>query len=97
MVVGPVTGPRTLAVKVGTLVPASDAGLGTSKLTVVANKSGERVKVERVVLMSVPGWVKSEAASAGTPSELVGPMSTLLVSVTGVVKDVISAGLGETV
>lgn len=65
--------------------------------SVVSGKSGERVEVEIVVLMSVPGWVESEAVSVGTASETVEPRSIMLVSVTGVVKDVVSGGLRETV
>lgn len=96
MIAGVLTGPRTPAVNVGTPGLASDAGLVASK-PVVATKMGERVDVEIVVLMCVPGWVEREAVSAGTPSETVGPRSALLVSVTGVVRDVISAGPRETV
>lgn len=95
MVAGLLTGPRSPAVEVGIPVLASDAGLVASK-PVVTNKTGERVELE-IVVMSVPRWVESEAVSAGTPSEIVGPRSTLLVSVAGVVKDIIFAGLRETV
>lgn len=96
VVAGVLTGPRTPGVKVGILVLASDAGLEASE-PVVTSKMGERVEVEIAVRMSVPGWMEGEAVSAGTPSEIVGPRSPPLVLVTGVVKDVISAGLGETV
>lgn len=96
MVAGVLTGPRSPAVKVGIPVLASDAGLVASK-PVVANKMGERVELEIVLLMSVPRWVESEAVSAGTPNEIVGPRSTPLVSVAGVLKDVISSGLRKTV
>lgn len=71
MVSGVLTSPRTPAVNVEIPVPASDAGLVASK-PVVAKKVGERVEVE-LVLMSVPGPVESEAVSAETPGETVGP------------------------
>lgn len=96
MVSGVLTSPRTPAVNIEIPVPASDAGLVASK-PVAAKKVGERVEVELVVLMSVPGPVESEAVSAETPGGTVGPRSTLLVLVTDVAKDVVSAELKESV
>lgn len=96
MAAGVLTGPRTLAVKVGPPVLASDAGLVADK-PVVPNNTGEGVDVEIVVLTSVPRWVESETVSTGTPGETAGPRSTLPLSVTGVVKGVVSGGLRETV
>lgn len=100
MVVGLLAGSRTPRVvgRAGMPVPASDAGPVAGE-PVVSDDPRKRVEAETLVLWSVTGWVESGAVPTGTRSEAVEARSTVLASLTSVVKreDAAFGELRETV